>query len=113
MLIGPVFQHGKLVGVIEMINKKRPMECVLDVDNTCQPSSSSSDVGPVAPSPSSQSQSLSLKRSKSISQQYEAFSKNDERLMQMLCSHCSIFLEQMDECLMEISDLVPSSSLKQ
>jgi len=102
VLIGPVFKDGKVVGVIEMINKKKLTECVLDEHNRCIAENAEGSRGQMnADTP------FPVRRMRSVSQQYEAFSKNDERLMQMLCTHCSIFLEQMDESKMKIGDLVP------
>ncbi|CAD7940410.1 unnamed protein product [Amoebophrya sp. A120] len=57
VLIGPVLRNGKIVGCIEMINKKSHP----DLQGGCVP-----------------------------------FSKNDERLMRLLCNHCSIFLNQLE-----------------
>ncbi|CAD7953290.1 unnamed protein product [Amoebophrya sp. A25] len=57
VLIGPVLRDGKIVGCIEMINKKSEP----DLRGSCVP-----------------------------------FTKNDERLMWLLCNHCSIFLNQLE-----------------
>eukprot|EP00392_Amoebophrya_sp_AT5.2_P004678 g4686.t1 len=57
VLIGPVLRNGKIVGCIEMINKKSHP----DLQGGCVP-----------------------------------FTKNDERLMRLLCNHCSIFLNQLE-----------------
>jgi len=58
VLVGPVTREGKIVGCIEMINKKS----LPDLEGGCVP-----------------------------------FSRNDERLMKLLCNHCSIFLNQLDQ----------------
>ena len=58
ILIGPVKRGDKIIGVIEMINKK-----------------SANDPNQVT-----------------------GFSKSDERLMQLLTTHCGIFIDQLDDC---------------